>query len=86
MEHIWENAVVLASPICTCVSSTHQSDSRRTPRFPAPLHLGPFSPPDRDRRVDSPALSARGSDLPGAPQDEAGLTSPGFPAATRERP
>ena len=26
------------------------------------------------RRVDSPALSARGSDLPGAPQVEAGLT------------
>ena len=25
--------------------------------FPAPLHLGPFSPPDRDRRVDSPVLS-----------------------------
>ena len=23
----------------------------------APLHLGPFSPPDRDRRVDSPVLS-----------------------------
>ena len=33
----------------------------------------PFSPPDRDRRVDSPALSARASDLPGAPKDEAGL-------------
>ena len=33
-----------------------------------------ITPPDRDRRVDSPALSARGSDLPGAPQDEAGLT------------
>ena len=44
-------------------SSTHQSDSRRTPRFPAPLHLGPFSPPDRDRRVDSPVLSWRGSHL-----------------------
>ena len=28
-----------------------------TPRFPAPLHLGPFSPPDCDRRVDSPVLS-----------------------------
>ena len=26
-----------------------------------PLHLSPFSPPDRERRVDSPALSARGS-------------------------
>ena len=47
---------------------------RGTPRVPAPLPLSPFSPPDRDRRVDSPALSARGSDLPGAPQDEAGLT------------
>ena len=33
----------------------------RTPRFPAPLHLSPFSPSDRDRWVDSPALSARGS-------------------------
>ena len=27
----------------------------------APLHLSPFSPPDCDRRVDSPSLSARGS-------------------------
>src|SRR5574339_1024989 len=29
--------------------------------FPAPPPLRPFSPPDLDRRVDSPALSARGS-------------------------
>ena len=35
--------------------------SRGTPRVPAPLHLSPFSPPDRDRRVDSPAWSGRGS-------------------------
>ena len=43
------------------------------PRFPAPLHLSPFSPPDRNRWVDSPALSARGPDLPCTTQDEAGL-------------
>ena len=30
-----------------------------SPRFPAPLHLSPFSPSDRDRWVDSPALSER---------------------------
>src|SRR5574342_352097 len=29
--------------------------------FPAPPPLSPFSPPDLDRRVDSPALSGRGS-------------------------
>src|SRR5574341_621900 len=29
--------------------------------FPAPLPLSPFDPPDLDRRVDSPALSGRGS-------------------------
>src|SRR5574341_898642 len=28
---------------------------------PAPPPLSPFSPPDLDRRVDSPALSGRGS-------------------------
>src|SRR5574341_1968250 len=28
---------------------------------PAPLPLSPFYPPDLDRRVDSPALSGRGS-------------------------
>ena len=46
---------------------------RKKPRFPAPLHLSPFSPSDRDRCVDSPALSARGPDLPCTTQDEAGL-------------
>ena len=40
---------------------------------PAPLHLSPFCPPDRDLWVDSPALSARGPDLPCTTQDEAGL-------------
>src|SRR5574340_924939 len=34
---------------------------RNTEVFPAPPPLSPFSPPDLDRRVDSPALSARGS-------------------------
>ena len=29
--------------------------------FPAPLPLSPFYPPDHDRRVNSPALSGRGS-------------------------
>src|SRR5574337_1305931 len=29
--------------------------------FPAPLPLSPFYPPDLNRRVDSPALSGRGS-------------------------
>ena len=35
--------------------------ARGTPRVPAPLPLSPFSPPDRDRRGDSPAWSGRGS-------------------------
>ena len=34
---------------------------RGTPRVPAPLPLSTFSPPDRDRRGDSPAWSGRGS-------------------------
>ena len=46
----------------------------RNTGFPAPPPLSPFSPPDLDRRVDSPALSGRGSRPPVAPQDEAGLT------------
>ena len=41
--------------------------------FPAPLPLSPFYPPDLDRRVDSPALSGRGSRPSVSPQDEAGL-------------
>ena len=58
------------SPPPVCLSILQESVG-----FPAGLdgkapHLCPFSPPDRDRRVDSPALSARGSDLPGARQDD----------------
>ena len=53
--------------MCVCASVTVCERERERTGWP-------FSPPDRDRRVDSPALSARGSDLPGAPQDEAGLT------------
>ena len=33
----------------------------RNTSFPAPLNLSPFSPPDLDMRVDSPALSGKGS-------------------------
>ena len=40
---------------------TRRVNPRRTPRVPAPLPLSPFSPPDRDRRGDSPAWSGRGS-------------------------
>ena len=36
---------------------TRRVPPRGTPRVPAPLPLSPFSLPDRDRRVDSPALS-----------------------------
>ena len=36
------------------VDPTRWVPSRGTPRVPAPLHLSPFSLPDRDRRVDSP--------------------------------
>ena len=43
------------------ISLTPRSHSRRTWRFPAPLQLSLFSPPDGDRRVDSPALSGKGS-------------------------
>ena len=42
-------------------SLTRRVPSRGTPRVPQPLPLSPFSPPDRDRRVDSPAFSGRGS-------------------------
>ena len=55
-------------------SPTRRVPSRGTPRVPQPLPLSPFSPPDRDRRVDSPAWSGRGSRPSGAPKDEAGLT------------
>ena len=36
---------------------TRRVPPRGTPRVPAPLPLSPFSPPDRDRRGDSPAWS-----------------------------
>ena len=42
-------------------SLTYRSHSRETPKFTAPLPVSPFTPPDRDRRVDSHVLSARGS-------------------------
>ena len=40
-------------------SPTYRSHSRGTPRFPAPLHLSPFSPHDLERRVYFPALIGR---------------------------
>ena len=40
---------------------TRRVPQRGTSRVPAPLPLSPFSPPDRDRRGDSPAWSGRGS-------------------------
>ena len=40
---------------------------------PSSTSSEPLLPPDRHRRVDSPALSARVPYLPGEPQDEAGL-------------
>ena len=43
------------------ISPTHRVPSRETPRVPTPLHLSPFSPPDGDRSVDSPAWSGRDS-------------------------
>ena len=41
----------------TPVHPTRQVPPRGTPRVPAPLPLSPFSPPDGDRRGDSPAWS-----------------------------
>ena len=38
---------------------TRRGPWRGTPRVPAPLPLSPFSPPDRDRRGDSPAQAPR---------------------------
>ena len=40
-------------------SSFRRVPPRGTPRVPAPLPLSPFSPPDRDRRGDSPAARHR---------------------------
>ena len=42
-------------------SPTGRIPWRGTPRVAAPLPLSPFSPPDRDRSVDCPAWSGRGS-------------------------
>ena len=42
-------------------SPTYRSHSRGTPRFPAQFNLSHFSPPDLNMRVDSPALSGKGS-------------------------
>ena len=55
-------------------SPTRRVPSRGTPSIPAPLHRSLFSPPDRDRRVDSLRGLEGVPGLPGAPQDEAGLT------------
>ena len=52
---------------------TYRSHSRETPKFTASLPVSPFTPPDRDRRVDSHAFSARVPDVPREPPDEAGL-------------
>ena len=38
---------------------TRRVPPRGTPRVPARLQLSPFTPPDRDRRGDSPAWSGR---------------------------
>ena len=40
---------------------------------PSTTSSEPLSPPDRDKRVDSLALSERVTDLPGAPQVEVRL-------------
>ena len=45
-------------------SPSYLSHSRGTPSFPVKLNLSPFSPPDLGMRVDSPALSGKGSSLP----------------------
>ena len=53
--------------------ATYQTHSRGTPRFPAPLHLTP-SPLLIATGGSTPLLCLQGfPDLPGAPQDEAGL-------------
>ena len=55
-------------------SLTYPSYSRGTSSFLAQLNLSPFSPPNQDMRVESPACLERDPDLPVAPQEEAGLT------------
>ena len=51
-------AAVKLKDACSLEGKLHW---RGTPRFPARLQLSPFTPPDRDKMVDSPALSGRGS-------------------------
>ena len=43
---------------CMRWQTTRHDRSDLAPRVPAPLPLSPFSPPDRDRRGDSPAPHA----------------------------
>ena len=54
-----EKEMATHSSVLAKSSPTYQSHLRETPRFPAALHLSPFSPPDRDRRFDSRALCGR---------------------------
>ena len=50
-----------ASTLWCSAFFTVQLSHPYTPRFPALLHLSPFSPPDPESRVDSPALFGKGS-------------------------
>ena len=43
------------------------------PKFTAPLPVSLFTPPDRDRRVDSHVFLQGVPDVPREPPDEAGL-------------
>ena len=61
-------------PATPKISPTRRVSSRGTPRVPAPLHLSPISPPDRDKRIDSPTCVEGVPGLPGTPQDDGGLT------------
>ena len=47
--------LVIDSELSPKSPPTRRVPPRGTPRVPAPLPLSPFSPPDRDRRGDSPA-------------------------------
>ena len=69
-----EDGTFLANPSCLPLPPGSHSWCCSVPRgFPAPLPQSPFYPPDLDRRVDSPALSGRGSRPSG--RDEACLTT-----------
>ena len=54
--------------------TTRRGPPRGTPRVPAPLPLSPFSPPYRTGEAIPLRGLERDPGLPGAPQDEAGLT------------